>query len=68
MILVQKVDKSYLLGKRKLEVLREIDLEVEKGEFVAICGASGAGKSTLLHLLGGLDQPDKGHIQFEHHI
>ncbi len=68
LILVQKVDKSYLLGKRKLEVLREIDLEVEKGEFVAICGASGAGKSTLLHLLGGLDQPDKGHIQFEHHI
>lgn len=56
--------KNYALGKRFIEVLRGIDLEVRRGEFVAIQGASGAGKSTLLHLLGGLDTPDHGEIWF----
>ncbi len=54
------VFKSYSLGKRRLEVLRGIDLIVQRGEFVALRGASGAGKSTLLHLAGGLDRPDSG--------
>jgi ABC-type lipoprotein export system ATPase subunit len=54
------VFKSYSLGKRQLEVLRGIDLTVQRGEFVALRGASGAGKSTLLHLAGGLDRPDSG--------
>lgn len=54
------VFKSYSLGKRRLEVLRGIDLTVQRGEFVALRGASGAGKSTLLHLAGGLDRPDSG--------
>jgi lipoprotein-releasing system ATP-binding protein len=57
--------KSYTLGKRSIDVLRGIDLEVQRGEFLAIQGASGAGKSTLLHLLGGLDSPDHGEIWFE---
>jgi lipoprotein-releasing system ATP-binding protein len=54
--------KRYKLGRRAVEVLRGIDLEVFRGEFLALKGASGAGKSTLLHLLGGLDSPDQGEI------
>lgn len=57
--------KSYLMGGRTLEVLRGIDLTVERGEFLALRGASGAGKSTLLHLLGGLDLPNMGEILFD---
>jgi ABC-type lipoprotein export system ATPase subunit len=54
--------KTYSLGRRKVEVLRGLDLTVESGVFLAIRGASGAGKSTLLHLVGGLDGPTKGDI------
>src|SRR5262249_24927765 len=56
------VHKTYLLGKRALEVLRGIDLELRRGDFLALRGASGAGKSTLLYLLGGLDVPNHGEI------
>jgi len=56
------VCKTYVLGKRLLEVLRGIDLELARGDFLALRGASGAGKSTLLHLLGGLDSPDQGSV------
>ena len=55
--------KTYMLGKRALEVLKGINLEINRGDFLALRGASGAGKSTLLHLLGGLDFPDPGEIQ-----
>lgn len=55
--------KAYTLGRRRLEVLRGVDLTVRRGEFLALRGASGAGKSTLLHLLGGLDRPDGGSIE-----
>jgi ABC-type lipoprotein export system ATPase subunit len=58
----RNVYKSYLLGKRSLDVLRGVDLELCQGEFLALRGASGAGKSTLLHLLGGLDSPSQGEI------
>ena len=54
--------KTYTLGQRSLEVLRGVDLELRRGEFMALRGASGAGKSTLLHLLGGLDMPNQGEI------
>jgi lipoprotein-releasing system ATP-binding protein len=54
--------KTYTLGQRSLEVLRGVDLELRRGEFLALRGASGAGKSTLLHLLGGLDSPTRGEI------
>ena len=57
--------KSYLTGKRELEVLRGVNFSVQRGEFVALQGASGAGKSTLLHLLGGLDRPNRGEIHFQ---
>jgi ABC-type lipoprotein export system ATPase subunit len=52
------------MGKRSLQVLRDLDFPVLRGEFIALRGASGAGKSTLLHLLGGLDTPDRGEIWF----
>ncbi|HZF02567.1 MAG TPA: ABC transporter ATP-binding protein [Methylomirabilota bacterium] len=57
--------KSYAMGKRTLEVLRGVDLEIARGEFLALRGASGAGKSTLLHLIGGLDSPNAGEIIFK---
>jgi lipoprotein-releasing system ATP-binding protein len=57
------LNKSYAVANTRLHVIRDLDLEVEKGEMVAIVGASGAGKSTLLHLLGGLDRPDGGVVR-----
>ena len=57
--------KSYVMGKRTLEVLRGVDVEIGRGDFVALRGASGTGKSTLLHILGGLDTPNEGEIVFD---
>jgi ABC-type lipoprotein export system ATPase subunit len=57
--------KSYSMGSRSLEVLRGVDVEVARGDFLALRGASGAGKSTLLHLIGGLDSPNSGEILFD---
>jgi ABC-type lipoprotein export system ATPase subunit len=59
------LSKSYMMGRRTLEVLRGVDLDVMSGEFLALRGASGAGKSTLLHLIGGLDSPNAGKISFK---
>jgi lipoprotein-releasing system ATP-binding protein len=58
----QGIVKSYPVGGAPLTVLRDLDLQVEAGEMLAIVGASGVGKSTLLHLLGGLDQVDRGSV------
>jgi len=60
-----QVKKSYRKGQVTIPVLRGVDLEVRRGEFLAIIGQSGSGKSTLLHLLGTLDAPDAGEIHFE---
>ncbi len=57
--------KTYGLANTAVPVLRGIDLEVRRGESVAIVGASGTGKSTLLHLLGGLDRPSAGSVWLE---
>ena len=56
--------KTYVMGRRSLEVLRGVDVEIPRGDFLALRGASGAGKSTLLHLIGGLDTPNAGEIFF----
>ena len=54
-IKMDNIQKSVMIGKRKLEILKGINLEVKKGEMLAIMGASGCGKSTLLNLIGCLD-------------
>ncbi len=56
--------KRYRKGALEIPVLRGVDLEVRRGEFISIIGQSGSGKSTLLHLLGTLDAPDRGEIRF----
>ena len=60
---VASLNKFYVVGRERIHVLRDLDLEVAEGEMVAVVGASGVGKSTLLHLLGGLDRPDSGLIE-----
>lgn len=59
------IRKIYNHSATRLEVLKGIDLQVRKGEVVAIVGPSGAGKSTLLHILGGLDSPEEGTVMMD---
>lgn len=59
---VKNLYKSFKLGKESIDVLKDIDFSVNKGEFLSIMGPSGCGKSTLLYLLGGLDNPTSGSI------
>ena len=59
------LSKSYRKGREAVPVLDEVDLEIERGELLAVVGASGSGKSTMLHLLGLIDAPDSGEIRLE---
>ncbi|MGM8364082.1 ABC transporter ATP-binding protein [Virgibacillus sp. W0181] len=60
MIDLHKVVKSYTIGKEDVNVLKDIDLHIEDGEFTAIMGPSGSGKSTLMNMIGCLDKPTSG--------
>ena len=62
---VQQVSKSYLNGDERTPVLKDLDLEVEKGEMVMIMGPSGSGKTTLMNSIGGIELPDQGSITLD---
>ncbi|MDF2503955.1 ABC transporter ATP-binding protein [Clostridium sp.] len=57
------LNKTYKLGTQDVEILKNINLKIKRGEFVSIMGPSGSGKSTLLYLLGGLDKPTSGSVK-----
>jgi ABC-type lipoprotein export system ATPase subunit len=61
-ISVQSVSKSYKMGKRRVEAIKDVSLEIYPGEIVAVVGPSGSGKSTLLQILGCLDTPTSGSV------
>jgi putative ABC transport system ATP-binding protein len=61
-IIVDNVHKSYLMGKEAVPALRGVSLEIQRGEFVCLMGPSGSGKTTLLNVVGGLDEPSRGHL------
>jgi putative ABC transport system ATP-binding protein len=60
--------RVYRLGQTEVVALRDLDLELRSGEFVVILGPSGSGKSTLLNILGGLDAPTGGSVEFMDHV
>jgi len=60
---VHGVEKTFSRGSETIEVLKQLDVEIPKGEFLALMGPSGSGKSTLLNLMGGLDRPTKGSVE-----
>ena len=62
LIEVKNLSKVYGSGEAEVKALKNINLNIEQGEFVAIVGPSGSGKSTLLHLLGGVDKPSSGEV------
>lgn len=67
MIRVARLEKLHAHGGGTVRALAGVDLEVARGEFVAIVGRSGSGKSTVLHLIGGLDEPTGGAIEVDGH-
>ncbi len=64
-LVARDLRRSFRIGPRRIEVLRGVSLEVQRGECVFLCGASGAGKTTLLYTLAGLERPEAGEVEFE---
>ncbi len=64
MIVVRGLSKGFITDRGRIEVLKDVDLDIRAGERIAVVGASGAGKTTLMHLLGGLDRPSSGTVHF----
>jgi putative ABC transport system ATP-binding protein len=64
-IVVDNIYKSYLMGKEAVPALRGVSMTIERGEFVCLMGPSGSGKTTLLNIVGGLDEPSRGHLIVE---
>lgn len=65
LVSLRGVTKSYTRGKESVEVLQALDLDIARGDFLALMGPSGSGKTTLLNLLGGLDSPSSGSIEID---
>jgi putative ABC transport system ATP-binding protein len=65
LISIENIHKSYLMGKEAVPALRGVSLEIEQGDFVCLMGPSGSGKTTLLNIVGGLDEPSRGHIRID---
>jgi len=65
LIQIRHVGKHYVRGKQRLDVLQDLNLDIARGEFLALMGPSGSGKTTLLNLIGGLDQPSAGEIRID---
>jgi len=64
MITVKGLTKNFTTDRGLVEVLKGVDLQIESGERIAVVGSSGAGKTTFMHLLGGLDRPTAGSVEF----
>jgi ABC-type lipoprotein export system ATPase subunit len=62
LITATNLHRGYSVGKKRIEVLRGIDLSIEKGEKIFLCGPSGAGKTTLMYTLAGLERPEQGAV------
>ena len=62
---INDIRKSYGSGESKVEVLKGINIGIEKGEFCVLLGPSGSGKSTLLNIIGGTDDADSGYISID---
>lgn len=61
---IRALTKTYGIGETAVQALKDVDLDVRQGEFIVLLGASGSGKSTLLNILGGLDLPTSGEVEF----
>ena len=62
---IENLTKTYMLGKREVQPLTNLNLDVKRGEFIAIMGPSGSGKTTLLNIIGCIDKPTKGKVLLE---